>query len=112
MSRLSFILSLHENVKLLLRPEQQSTLSLFTPRDLRLAEMNGELDLDANILDLRPSPPQFTKWLKSLDRADIASAIFVKLLESYRDMKGSANGDVIQKADFICVSATMLMSLD
>ncbi|KAF7790090.1 hypothetical protein EIP86_001040 [Pleurotus ostreatoroseus] len=62
-------------------------LTLFTPEDLKRAEESGELDIDANILNLRPDPSQFIAFLKSLDRANLSSEIFVRLLEAYRETK-------------------------
>ena len=66
---------------------------MFTPEDLRRAEESGELDIDANILSLRPDPSQLIAFLKSLDRADISSEIFVRLLEAYRETKTVKDSD-------------------
>ncbi|KAJ3558366.1 hypothetical protein NM688_g970 [Phlebia brevispora] len=68
-------------------------LALFTPEDLQRAEEAGELDMDANILNLRPDPSQFVTFLKSLDRPDIISEVFVKLLEAYRETKAVKDSD-------------------
>ncbi|CAL1711574.1 unnamed protein product [Somion occarium] len=69
------------------------SLSLFTPEDVRKAEEAGEFDADANILHLRPDPVHFVRYLKSIDRPDVTSDIFVKLLEAYRGSKGTSDSD-------------------
>jgi hypothetical protein len=74
------------------RPHVPS-LSLLTPEDLRRADGTGELDLDANLLNLYPDPVHLVQFLKSIDRADISSELFVKLLEGYRDMKAQRESD-------------------
>ena len=66
---------------------------MFTPESLRRAEESGELDMDANLLDIRPDPAQFVVFLKSLDRADIVSEVFVRLLEAYRETKVARDSD-------------------
>jgi hypothetical protein len=60
---------------------------LLTPEALRRAEETGELDFDSNLLNLRPDPIYFAHFLKSIDRTDVASEIFVNLLETYRSMR-------------------------
>ncbi|KAH9844158.1 uncharacterized protein C8Q71DRAFT_731516 [Rhodofomes roseus] len=76
--------------------ERNPTLSLFTPEDLRRAEEVGELDADANLFDLRPDPVQFVRYLKSIDRSDISSEVFVKLLEAYRELKAQPENDPLR----------------
>ena len=71
---------------------------MFTPEDLRNAEESGEFDFDANILNLRPDPAHFVTLLKSLDRSDIASELFVRLLEAYRECKYTADADPMRYA--------------
>ena len=75
------------------RLEEVSPIALFTPEDLRRAEENGELDPDANLLDLRPDPAHFIRYIKSLDRVDLSSEFFVRLLEAYREIKAERDGD-------------------
>lgn len=75
------------------RSEETSGLALFTPEDLQRAEESGEFDIDANILNLRPDPAQFIAFLKSLDRGDFSSEIFVRLLEAYRETKTVKESD-------------------
>ncbi|VDC05160.1 unnamed protein product [Peniophora sp. CBMAI 1063] len=67
--------------------------ALFTPEDLKRAEESGEFDADANFLDLRPDPAHFVRFLKSLERTDVASELFVRLLEAYRESKANSDGD-------------------
>ncbi|KAJ7180037.1 hypothetical protein C8R43DRAFT_384856 [Mycena crocata] len=68
------------------RPEKTIPLSLLTPAD-------DDIDLDTNILDLYPDPTHFVRFLKSVQRPDISSDLFVRLLESYRDSKAETDGD-------------------
>ena len=68
-------------------------LHMFTPEDLRRAEETGEFDIDANILNLRPDPAHFVTFLKSLDRSDVVSDSFVRLLEAYRESKAAGDAD-------------------
>lgn len=75
------------------RLEEVSPIALFTPEELRRAEENGELDPDANLLDLRPDPAHFVRYIKSLDRVDLSSEFFVRLLEAYREIKAERDGD-------------------
>lgn len=65
-------------------------MALFTPEGLKNAEESGALDIDANFLGLRPDPTHFVGFLKSLDRQEVASIVFVRLLEGYRAMKANS----------------------
>lgn len=67
--------------------EKASSLSLLTPEDLQRAGATGELDVDANLFDLYPDPVHFVHFSKEIDRADISSELFVRLLEAYRNQK-------------------------
>ena len=73
--------------------DKLTPLALFTPEDLEHAEEAGEFDLDANLLKLKPDPLHFVKYLKSIDRSDITTELFVRLLEEYRKRKGETEGD-------------------
>ncbi|KAJ7591090.1 hypothetical protein C8J56DRAFT_782610 [Mycena floridula] len=66
---------------------QAHGLAMFTPEDLKRAEEDGNLDSDANILGLYPDPVHFVTFLATMDQREISAAIFVKLLETYRDQK-------------------------
>ncbi|KIM46218.1 hypothetical protein M413DRAFT_426519 [Hebeloma cylindrosporum] len=44
-------------------------------------------DVDINLFNLYPDPVHFVDFLKRLERGDMASNIFLKLLENYRAMK-------------------------
>ena len=78
------------------RQEKDSSLAFFTPDDLKKAEESGALDVDANLLGLRPDPTHFVDFLKSLDRPEVASEVFVRLLEGYRDLKADSEGDPVR----------------
>ncbi|OSX60155.1 hypothetical protein POSPLADRAFT_1066562 [Postia placenta MAD-698-R-SB12] len=78
------------------KSEKQPTLSLFTPEDLKRAEEEGELDVDSNLLDLRPDPMRFVRFLKSIERSDISSELFVRLLEAYKEVKAEADADPLR----------------
>jgi hypothetical protein len=71
-------------------------MALFTPDDLKKAEESGALDVDANFLGLRPDPSHFVDFLKSLDRPDVASEVFVRLLEGYRNLKADSESDPLR----------------
>jgi hypothetical protein len=71
---------------------------LLTPEDLRRAEETRELDFDSNLLNLRPDPVHFVRFLKSIDRTDVASDLFVKLLETYRDTRSGNDDDPMRYA--------------
>jgi hypothetical protein len=76
--------------------QEQPTLALFTPEDLKKAEENGEFDANANFLGLRPDPVRFICFLKSLERTDVSSEIFVRLLEAYRMSKVDKDSDAVR----------------
>ncbi len=76
--------------------EDGRSLSLFTPEDLKRAEESGEFDVDANILDLRPDPAHFAAFLRSLDRPDMASEIFVRVLAAYRESEVASDADPLK----------------
>lgn len=77
-------------------PQQAPTLSLFTPEELKRAEESGELDVDSNLLDLRPDPVHFIGLLKSINRSGVSSEIFVRLLEQYREIKADSEADPLR----------------
>ena len=66
---------------------------MFTPEDLKRAEESGDFDVDANFLGLRPDPAHFVRFLKTLERTDVASELFVRLLEAYRESKADSDSD-------------------
>jgi hypothetical protein len=77
------------------RSEKPTSLSLLTPGD-----NDDDIDLDSNILDLYPDPAHFVRFLKSIQRTDISSDLFVRLLETYRDSKAETDGDPTRLAIF------------
>ena len=78
------------------RTDTAEQLALFTPDDLQRAEESGEFDLDANLLNLRPDPTHFVAFIKSLDRSDVVSELFVRLLEAYRQSKAARDVDPLR----------------
>ncbi|KAJ7682824.1 hypothetical protein DFH06DRAFT_306273 [Mycena polygramma] len=68
------------------KSDKPTPLSLLTPAD-------DDIDLDTNIFDLFPDPAHFVRFLKSIQRTDISSDLFVRLLESYRDSKSWKDED-------------------
>lgn len=70
-----------------------------TPSSLSQAEQAGAFDPDANILDLRPDASIFVNYLNFLDRTDIASEIFVRLLEAYRENKNGKEREMGREED-------------
>ncbi|KAI0723142.1 hypothetical protein C8Q76DRAFT_767130 [Earliella scabrosa] len=68
-------------------------LALFTPESLEQAEEAGELDVDSNILGLKPDPVQLARFIKVMNRADVSSELFVKLLEGYRELRSQPEAD-------------------
>lgn len=91
------------------RTELPISLSLLTPdrlpRDVNLDDPN----FDANIFDLYPDPLHFVNLLKSIDREDISSDLFVRLLEAYREAKSHSNGDSLRYVKIGSVSCKTLM---
>ncbi|KAN0132796.1 hypothetical protein V8E53_009467 [Lactarius tabidus] len=83
------------------RHENNQSLALFTPEDLKKAEESGALDVDANFLGLRPDPVHFVAFLKSLERPDASSEIFVRLLEGYWKLKSDDDGDPLRTLLFL-----------
>ncbi|KAF9649373.1 hypothetical protein BDM02DRAFT_1873427 [Thelephora ganbajun] len=69
------------------RPEVTESPSVFTPEALEEAEKSGKLGIDSNLLDLRPDPVHFVGFLKTMNRPDVSSSLFVRLLEAYRGVK-------------------------
>lgn len=65
------------------RLQENSEPSLLLPGN----EPETETDIDINLFNLYPDPVHFVDLLKRLDRGDMVSNIFLKLLENYRDMK-------------------------
>ncbi|KAF8627184.1 hypothetical protein AX15_004502 [Amanita polypyramis BW_CC] len=84
------------NIWRVYKPLQKPSLSLFTPESLKEAEKSGSLDNDANIMDLYPDPTHYVHFVKVLDRPDIASDLFVRFLESYREQRFASGADPLQ----------------
>ncbi|KAJ7068253.1 hypothetical protein C8F01DRAFT_600334 [Mycena amicta] len=60
-------------------PEESASLALLMPSD--------DIDIDTNLLGLYPDPVHFVGFLKTLQRADISSDLFLRLLDAYRTSK-------------------------
>ncbi len=53
----------------------------------------GELDVDSNILGLKPDPAQLVRFVKTVNRVDVSSELFVKLLEGYHELRNQLDAD-------------------
>lgn len=60
---------------------------MFTPETRKEALESGKLDINSNPLGLRPDPAHFVGFLKTMNRPEVSSSLFVRLLESYRRVK-------------------------
>ncbi|KAH9918173.1 uncharacterized protein BXZ73DRAFT_92241 [Epithele typhae] len=76
--------------------EPDPSLSMFTPQSLKEAEDTGQLDIDSNVLGLKPDPVRFVNFVKSIGRADVSSEMFVKLLERYSELRSQADTDPVR----------------
>ena len=72
------------------------SLSIFTPEALEEAEKSGKFDVDSNLFDLRPDPAHFAGFLKTINRPEVSSSLFVRLLEAYRGVKSGNEGDPLR----------------
>ncbi|KAF8490277.1 hypothetical protein JB92DRAFT_3010158 [Gautieria morchelliformis] len=70
---------------LLTTPVPPPSLSLLAVSELE-ATSRDDVDINANPFNLRPDPPEFVAFLKTLDRKDVSSEIFVRLLNQYREL--------------------------
>ncbi|KAG6337346.1 hypothetical protein ID866_1719 [Astraeus odoratus] len=64
--------------------------SLLTPEDLQKQEGYGEYE---DALDLYPNAAHLVQYIKSLDRPDMSSEFFVRLLEAYHSSKYDSDSD-------------------
>lgn len=63
---------------------------------------DAQADEDLNIFDLFPDPVHFVQFLKQLDRGDIGSALFIRLLEAYRaSSKTRSDGESMRYASYL-----------
>jgi len=74
------------------------TLSILTPEAVKAAEESGKLDIDSNLFDLRPDPAHFVGFLKAMNRPEVSSSLFLRLLEAYRGVKSDNEGDPLRYA--------------
>jgi hypothetical protein len=76
------------------RPE--SKLEIFTPESRQILEEAEELDINTNVMNLRPDPGSFVSYINLISRTEIASPIFVRLLEGYQALKAD-DGDPLRQ---------------
>ena len=65
-----------------------------TPEDISKPENMGE-----NFLGLYPDPAHFVQYIESLDRLDMASELFVRLLEVYYSIDAEQDTDPLRCVD-------------
>lgn len=65
------------------------------PESLDLADP----DFDANIFDLYPDPLHFVQLLKDMNRGDVSSDLFIRLLEAYREERSRSDSDSLRYVD-------------
>ena len=53
--------------------------------------LDADSDVDTNLFGFFPDPAHFVDFLKTIERGDIVSDIFIQILESYRSLKSDAN---------------------
>ena len=61
---------------------------------------DSDSDVDTNLFDFYPDPAHFVDFLKTIERGDIVSDIFIQILENYRTMKSDANEDSMRCTRF------------
>lgn len=83
---------------------EETGLNLLTPADLRRSEETGELDFNSNLLNLRPDPVHFVGFLKAVDRTDVSSDLFVKLLEAYREARIDGDTNPMRSVNVLSLS--------
>jgi len=67
------------------------------PNDI---QQDIDSDIDTNLFDFYPDPAHFVNFLKTIERGDIVSEIFIQILESYRSLKSDANEDSMRYTHF------------
>jgi hypothetical protein len=66
---------------------------MLTPEDFKQAMEGGDMNPDANLLDLRPDPSHFVRFVRSLGRVEMSSELFVRLLRAYGETKSDEDSD-------------------
>ncbi|KAF5364260.1 hypothetical protein D9756_000652 [Leucocoprinus leucothites] len=89
-------IGLDGHIQILPETERLASLSLLTPEQMPESVDLDDPDFDANIFDLYPDPLDFVRLLKDIDRSDISSDLFVRLLEAYRGEKSQSDGDSLR----------------
>lgn len=72
--------------------QNQEQPALLWPPNMKTTEASGD-DRDMNIFDLFPDPVHLVETLKTFDRSDLASSLFVKLFERYVALRGQPDHD-------------------
>ncbi|KAF8812411.1 hypothetical protein BYT27DRAFT_6419485 [Phlegmacium glaucopus] len=88
-----------------------SSLSILMPNDIQ----QDTDSVDTNLFDFYPDPAHFVDFLKTIERGDIVSDIFIQILESYRSLKSDANEDsmrTLHKLQIIMQMQKRLLSGD
>ncbi|KAF6762641.1 hypothetical protein DFP72DRAFT_876446 [Ephemerocybe angulata] len=100
--------SLDGTIRLIPEPQETRPLDLLTPDDLKQAEEQNSLD--ANIFDLYPDPGHLVRFLKLLDRGDVVSELFIKVLDAYQQSKTSG-GDPMKSLHYLQIFMQMQLQL-
>ncbi|EPQ59213.1 hypothetical protein GLOTRDRAFT_70452 [Gloeophyllum trabeum ATCC 11539] len=69
------------------------SLSLLTTEDLKHLDDDHTSGVDTNIFGLHPDPPVFVAFIQSINRSDITSDMFVRLLDAYQESKSAEDAD-------------------
>lgn len=67
------------------------------PNDI---QQDADSDVDTNLFNFYPDPAHFIDFLKTIERGDIVSDLFIQLLENYRSLKGDANEESMRCTRF------------
>ncbi|TEB30240.1 hypothetical protein FA13DRAFT_579051 [Coprinellus micaceus] len=100
--------SLDGSIRLVPEPEEVRRLDILTPEDLKKTQDEGALD--TNIFNLYPDPAHFVRFLKLLDRGDVVSDLFIKILEAYQQSK-ARNGDPLKSLHYLQIFMQMQLQL-
>ncbi|THH05707.1 hypothetical protein EW145_g4599 [Phellinidium pouzarii] len=65
------------------RSETLPSLTLAQLADLQEGKLDNKEDGEANLLNLQPRPLQFAQFLKSIDREDVSSALYLRTLDAH-----------------------------
>lgn len=74
--------------ELVFRPAPTPSISLLDAAEIGAAA-GEDVDINANPFNLRPDPSEYVTLMKTLDRKDVSSEIFVRLLDQYQRLHDS-----------------------